>query len=102
MQEEKNDVEIETPIGIRVRGSGRSIVVLCAVLVVLIAIYLHDRHSTEAHAETIAALTKVERAENEANERTAEVVYVLSKSQSEREKLNLTMPDSLRRKMGAR
>jgi hypothetical protein len=82
-------------MGFRLEGKGRAVVgVLLALAVVAILMaggYAHDKKNEEASTQRQKEHTAME-------ERLNEVVYVLTLSQQERERLNLSIPDSLRRK----
>lgn len=82
-------------MGFRLEGRGRAVVgVVLSVLVVGaigVGLYVHDARSEAAMKERSHEHTQLE-------ERLNEVVYVLTLSQQERERLNLAIPDSLRRK----
>lgn len=85
-------------MGFRLEGRGRAVVsvVLSALVIaaVLGGLYFHDVRSETANALRAHEHMQIE-------ERLNEVVYVLTLSQDQRERLNLAVPDSLRRKQRA-
>lgn len=82
-------------MGFRVEGKGRAVIgiVLSAIVIgaFTAGLYAHDRRSEESAQQRAHEHVQIE-------ERLNEVVYVLTLSQSERERLNLAVPESLRRK----
>lgn len=85
-------------MGFRLEGGGRAVVgvVLSALVVgaIGVGLYVHDARSEAASYQRSHEHMQLE-------ERLNEVVYVLTLSQQERERLNLAVPESLRRKQRA-
>ena len=85
----KSDIEIDGPFGIKARFFGKEItsvllLALCAFGIAYL-IWQHDRNS----GDRMLSL----------EQHMEEMVYVMSRPEKEREKLNLAMPDSLRKKV---
>lgn len=82
-------------MGFRIEGKGRAVVgvVLAAIVVgaLGVGLYVHDARSEASSKERSREHVQLE-------DRLNEVVYVLTLSQEQRERLNLAIPDSLRRK----
>lgn len=91
-----SDIEIDGPFGIKARFFGKEItsVLLLALCALGIAwlIYQHDTNS----ADRIKLVAENQRA---LYEQMGDMIYILKLSEKERESLNLTMPDSLRKKL---
>lgn len=88
MPPEADAIEVETPIGLKVKAQGDRVArVLAAAAIAAPLLFLAYKHH-ENGDQKLDAL----------GEKMSEVVYVLSLTQADRERLNLSMPDSLRRK----
>lgn len=85
-------------MGFKLEGRGRAVVgvVLSAVVVgaIGVGLYVHDARSEAGSNQRSHEHMQLE-------ERLNEVVYVLTLSQQDRERLNLAVPESLRRKQRA-
>lgn len=84
-------------LGLEGRMRGRRLIntqsLLLAAICALTALgYQHHASSEESHKEQGKEIAKI-------HESMSENTYVLSLSQAEREKLNIAMPESLRRKI---
>ncbi len=90
------DLEVEGPFGTRIKFYGRQLtnVLLIAAVVVGVGylIYQHDSKSSETMA-------KIQLNQTVLAEHMDEMIYVMSLSEKEREKLNISMPASLRSKL---
>lgn len=95
MKESRDEVEIHTPWGWR--GFFRGNQVICALVLCLVAalvIYLDDR-SVRKLDSMISAQASIIREMKENTEAQNVIIYLLSLSQAEREKLNLLRPKKL-------
>jgi hypothetical protein len=93
---EKNGGSLEVEgFGLRTRVRGHDVIVVILVLVVMFGLgfllWQHDRDTAVIHAE-LAANQKA------LAEHMEDMLYVLSLSETDRQKLNLAMPDSLRKR----
>lgn len=86
-------------MGFRLEGRGRAVVGVVLAGVVIAAftagLYAHDKRSDDSAQARAHEHVQIE-------ERLNEVVYVLTLSQDQRERLNLAVPESLRRKQQVR
>lgn len=90
------DVEVEGPFGTRVKFYGKqlgSMLFLAAVVVAVI--YLINQHDSRA----ADAMAKVQANQEALSQHMDEMIYVISLSEKDREKLNISMPASLRNKL---
>jgi hypothetical protein len=88
-------IEVEGPGGSKVRASGFTTAALLIACLLAYAGYLH-------HTANEAQLARIEVQLTRVFEAMSEQTFVLSLSQAEREKLNITMPESLRKKIRER
>lgn len=84
-------VVIVGPGGWRATAHGRDTILVLLVGVVIALGYLHHQSQEQRLADSSAQHTKIE-------DKFNEMIYVLSLPQADRERLNLSMPDSLRAK----
>lgn len=88
------EVSVVGPFGVKLSGKGRAVIAVFIVVAILAGLYFHDVKGEAAGAQR-------QKEHMTMDERLNEVVYVLTLSQAERERLNLAVPDSLRRKQRA-
>ncbi len=86
-----DSVSIKAPGGWGITASGAQTIIALFVIVLLFAGYMHHYYSQLALSDGAAQHQRIE-------DKFNEVIYVLSLSQADREKLNLNMPQSLRTK----
>ncbi len=84
-------LQITGPGGWKATATGRDTILVLLVGVVVALGYLHHQSGEQRAADIQAQHQKIE-------DRFNELVYVISRPQEERDKLNLSMPDSLRAK----
>ena len=91
-----SDLEITGPFGLRARFFGKELtgvmlLVICAFGIGYL-IYQHDRNSMDSMKHVVDNQRAI-------IEQFGDMIYVLKLQPSEREKLNLEMPDSVRKKL---
>lgn len=92
VQRQEEQIQAEGPFGLKISGTGPNTVLALLMVLCFVAVAaLVWMHHTDERANV-----------DELKNSVAEMVYVLSLPQDKREKLQLTMPDSLRRKVAAR
>lgn len=104
---DEDRIEVETSLG-SVKASGSLVPLLVTIFIGFAAIvYMlsdHDRRQlgvlSEARAERLQQIKRIEDSQARIDDSMQAVIYVLSLSQEQRQKLNLDMPDGLRRKTG--
>lgn len=82
-------------MGMKLSGRGRAVLVVVTIASILAGLLIHDMRDQESADKGRKEHVSIE-------DRLNEVIYVLTLSQAERERLNLSMPESLRRKQRAR
>lgn len=90
------DVEVEGPFGTRIKFYGKELsTILLLVAVVVGGAYLILQHDSKASE----AMSKLQVNQEMLSQHMDEMIYVMSLSEKEREKLNISMPASLRNKL---
>ncbi len=84
-------VSVKGPGGWGASAKGRDTVLVFFVGILIFLGYLHHKDQDSKSVESLSQHQKIE-------DKFNEMIYVLSLSQPDREKLNLTMPSSLREK----
>lgn len=97
------DVEVEGPFGTKIKFYGKQLssVLLIAAMVGGF-IYLLNQHETNAataNKVALDAMGKIQANQTALAEHMDEMIYVMSLSERDREKLNIAMPASLRSKL---
>jgi hypothetical protein len=90
-QQRSGEIQISGPFGIKLGGRGRAVLTVVIIAAILAGLYIHD-------GRTEASSNQRSHEHMQLEERLNEVVYVLTLSQEQRERLNLAVPESLRRK----
>lgn len=96
-------MEVDGPFGTRIRLYGKQM--SCVALFFAVAAggwYMADKHDTNAAAANEASLKAigvVQSNQQKLAEHMDEMIYVMSLSERDREKLNIAMPNSLRSKL---
>jgi hypothetical protein len=90
------DVEVEGPFGTKIKFYGRQLTSFLFMAAVVIGVgYLIHQHDVNA----VEAMTKIQSNQQILAEHMDEMIYVISLSEKDREKLNISMPPSLRNKI---
>lgn len=88
-KQEEDSVSVSGPGGLKAAASGKYSVPVLGVVLLIFLGSQHHQLTTQAADNATAQHQKIE-------DKFAEMIYVLSLSQAEREKLNLQMPNSMR------
>jgi hypothetical protein len=102
---EEDDIGVSVGFGnwwAQFRGSNIQLLIVVIAVAVSATFWLileHDREMKEIWQTVIKNQMTIVRSEEKTKKAVEENTYVLSKSQEEREKLNIAMPDSLREKL---
>jgi hypothetical protein len=102
---EEDDIGVSVGFGnwwARFRGSNIQLLIVVIAVAVSATFWLileHDREMKEIWQTVIKNQMTIVRSEENTKKAVDENTYVLSKSQEEREKLNIAMPESLREKL---
>lgn len=90
------DVEVEGPFGTRIKFYGRQLTSVLLMVMIVIGIgYLISQHDSKASE----AMSKIQANQEALAQHMDEMIYVISLSEKDREKLNISMPPSLRNKI---
>ena len=91
---QQDEVEVKTPAG-SIRARGTDLIAIISAIAVGLMVYMQWEHRIEAKA----AQTEVVNAMQQVADSQSELSYLISLTPDERTKLNLDMPESLRKKI---
>lgn len=99
----EDDVQIDTPIGWKLKLSGRHTVVLIAIITctafIMWMLRDHDLRAAERSAVLTNQSNSLHETQKDLTIAVDNLVWVMLLPESERAKLKLDMPDSMRRKL---
>jgi hypothetical protein len=105
MSDESNEVEVTTPAG-KLRARGTDIISTILAIGVAVVAYAMWEHRIDAKADAVVIAKTLEVAQAEqlqalrsVAESQAELSYLMSLTPEQRSKLNLEMPDTLRKRL---
>lgn len=106
MADNNQELEAEGPGGFKVKARGTDIIAIIMMVCGIVGILMLHQHMQEARAEATAVRAEYRDGQKETStaiskmaESNAELAYMMSLTTEQRAKLNLEMPESMRRRL---